>query len=120
MKNTRSTRNSTRRRNVPVPDMAPVLEAVPEENQLESSPNVFTSVRWAWYLLALLVPFAGIFIALILYDQDSREVRKVGRNCLFIGFLIWVAFPVLLFLGLVLMGVLSAASWVSDAMPSAD
>ncbi|HUO58179.1 MAG TPA: hypothetical protein VMV05_08375 [bacterium] len=91
---------------------APVVE--------ESVPNVFTDIRWAWYLLSTFVPFAGIFIALILYDQDSRDVRRVGRNCLFIGFIIWVAFPVLLILGLVLVGILSAASWVSDALPSAD
>lgn len=82
------------------------------------SQNVVTSFRWAWYLLAVLVPFAGIFIALIFYDQDSREVRKVGRNCLLVGFLIWVVFPVLVFLGFLLLGAAAFFSYVSDMMPT--
>jgi len=82
------------------------------------SQNVVTSFRWAWYLLAVLVPFAGIFIALIFYDQDSREVRKVGRNCLLVGFLIWVVFPVLVFLGFLLLGAAAVFSYVSDMMPT--
>ena len=80
--------------------------------------NVVTSFRWAWYLLAVLVPFAGIFIALIFYDQDSREVRKVGRNCLLVGFLIWVVFPVIVFLGFLLLGAAAVFSYVSDMMPT--
>src|SRR5271154_1674400 len=59
------------------------------------------SLRWFWYLLSIFVPFAGILVALLLYDQDSREVRKVGRNCLLIGFLIWVLLPALALVALV-------------------
>lgn len=88
--------------------------AVPEE----PGQNVVTSFRWAWYALAAMVPFAGIFIALIFYDQDSRDVRKVGRNCLLIGFLIWIVFPVLVLLGFLLLGAASLFSYVSDMMPT--
>lgn len=82
--------------------------------------NLVTSLRWGWYGLSLLVPFAGIFIGLFLYDQDSREVRKVGRNSLFIGFLVWVVFPVLVFAALFLVGTLAIFSWISQALPVAD
>ncbi len=84
------------------------------------SADLITASRWGWYGLSLLVPFAGIFIALFLYDQDSREIRKVGRNCLLIGFLIWVVFPAMVFMTLVLAGTLAVFSWISQAMPSAD
>jgi hypothetical protein len=84
----------------------------------EPEQNVVTSFRWGWYLLSLFVPFAGIFIALLLYDQDSREVRKVGRNCLLISFLIWVVFPVLMFLAFLFLAAIAAFSWVSDMMPA--
>ena|SRR5579872_5900425 len=84
----------------------------------EPEQNAITSFRWGWYLLSLFVPFAGIFVALLLYDQDSREVRKVGRNCLLIGFIIWIVFPVLMLLAFLLIGALAAFSWVSDMMPA--
>jgi len=82
--------------------------------------NLVTSYRWGWYGLSCLVPFAGIFIGLFLYDQDSREVRKVGRNCLFIGFLIWVVFPVLFLMVLFLVGAMAVFNWISQALPSSD
>jgi hypothetical protein len=82
--------------------------------------DLIAASRWGWYLLSLLVPFAGIFIGLLLYDQESREVRKVGRTCLLIGFLVWVLFPVLVLMTLVLFGTLAVFSWISQAMPSAD
>ena len=80
--------------------------------------NVITSFRWGWYLLSLFVPFAGIFVALLLYDQDSRDVRKVGRNCLLIGFLIWVVFPLMMILTFLFLGAMAAFSWASDMMPT--
>jgi hypothetical protein len=95
-------------------------QAIRNLAEKEPEQNVITSFRWGWYLLSLFIPFAGILVALILYDQDSREVRKVGRNCLFIGFFIWVVFPVLVILGLLFLGAMAALSWVSDMMPSAD
>jgi hypothetical protein len=82
--------------------------------------NLVTSYRWGWYGLSLLVPFSGIFIGLFLYDQDSREVRKVGRNCLFVGFLVWVVFPLLVAMAFFLIGTLAVFSWISQALPSAD
>jgi hypothetical protein len=82
--------------------------------------NLVTSYRWGWYGLSWLIPFAGIFIAMFLYDQDSREVRKVGRNCLVIGFVFWVVLPTLLILGFLAAGLFAAASFISDAMPPVD
>jgi hypothetical protein len=95
-------------------------QAVRNLDKKEGEQNVITSYRWGWYLLSLCVPFAGILVALILYDQDSREVRMVGRNCLFIGFIVWVVFPILVFVGLLFLGAMAALSWVSDMMPSTD
>lgn len=80
--------------------------------------NVVTSYRWAWYGLSLLVPFAGIFIAIFLYDQESHEVRKVGRNCLIIGFLFWIVFPVLMMLAIFLMVILVGFQMLSDVLPA--
>jgi len=58
-------------------------------------PSAAVTLRWAWYLVSLFVPFGGILIALFLYDHEAREARRVGRNCLLIGFLVWVVFPFL-------------------------
>jgi hypothetical protein len=80
--------------------------------------NVVTSYRWAWYALALLVPFAGIFVAIFLYGQESREVRMVGRNCLIIGFLFWVVFPLFVALTFLLLTVLVGFQIISDVMPT--
>jgi len=76
-----------------------------------------TSYRWGWYGLSAVVPFAGIFIALFLYDQDSREVRRVGRNCLMAGFLVWVVLPLIIIACLLAMGALFALSFVADMLP---
>src|SRR6185295_1547235 len=83
-----------------------------------SDENLFTAYRWGWYFFSLMMPFAGIFIALLLFDQDSREVRRVGRNCLFVGFFIWVLFPVMVLMGLLFVGAMTAFSFVSDMMPT--
>jgi hypothetical protein len=75
-----------------------------------------SSYRWVWYLLSLFVPFAGILVALFLYDRDEKEVRRVGRNCLLIGFVFWVLIP--LFIGFLVLvyAILSMAGWVSDVV----
>jgi hypothetical protein len=82
--------------------------------------DMVVSYRWVWYLLSLFVPFVGLLIALFLYDRDSREVRKVGRNCLLIAFLVWVVLPLLVFLSLLLVGVLALADWFTNIMSPAD
>lgn len=84
----------------------------------EANRNLVTSFRWGWYGLAFFVPFAGILTGLFLYDQDSREVRKVGRNCLFVGFLVWVVFPVLIMLVAAVFLALAAANWIADMVPA--
>src|SRR5258708_13791226 len=78
------------------------------------------SYRWIWYFLSFFVPFAGILTALFLYDQESWEVRKVGRNCLLIGFLVWVVFPLAVFMGLLLLGMMAVAGAVSGAISPTD
>jgi hypothetical protein len=85
---------------------------------IESNRNLVTSFRWGWYGLAFFVPFAGILTGLFLYDQDSREVRKVGRNCLFVGFLVWVVFPVLILLVVAVFFALAAVNWIADMVPT--
>jgi hypothetical protein len=78
------------------------------------------SLRWLWYALSIFIPYSGIFIALFLYDQDSREVRQVGRNCLLIGFLIWVLLPALALLAFAMVLVLGLLSLAADMMPPTD
>ena len=87
---------------------------------LEGQNDPITSYRWGWYLLALFVPFAGILTGLFIYDQDSKAVRKVGRNCLFIGFFVWVVFPLLILMVVGVFLAMAAASWVADMLPAAD
>lgn len=82
----------------------------------ESNRNIVTSFCWGWYGLAFFVPFAGILTGLFLYDQESRDVRKVGRNCLFIGFLVWVVFPILIMMVVTIFLALAAASYFTDMM----
>ena len=88
------------------------LSAAPAES------NLVTSFRWGWYGLSLFVPFAGVLIGLFLYDQDSRDVRKVGRNCLFIGFLVWVVFPIVVMLIVGMFLGLALVSYVADMIPA--
>lgn len=95
--------------------------ALVEPSAQEPAPvSAAVSLRWLWYLLSVYIPFTGILIALFLYDQDSREVRKVGRNCLLIGFLVWVLLPALALLAFVLMLVLGLLSLAADMMPPTD
>jgi hypothetical protein len=86
----------------------------------ETESNLVTSYRWAWVGLSVFIPFAGIFIGLFLYDQDSREVRKVGRACLFIGFLVWIVFPLAILTALFLVGMLALATLFSQAVSGAN
>lgn len=96
------------RRSVPT---TPVIAA-----PVPSAPDMVSSYRWVWYLLSLFVPFAGILVALFLYDRDEKEVRRVGRNCLLIGFVFWVLIP--LFIGFLVLvyAILSMAGWISDVV----
>jgi hypothetical protein len=86
----------------------------------ESNLDLVTSYRWGWYGLSAIVPFAGIFIALFLYDQESREVRRVGRNCLLTGFTIWIVLPLIVVSCLLVLGTLFALSWVAEMLPGTD
>jgi len=86
----------------------------------EPDQDMTASYRWVWYLLSLFVPFSGFLIALFLYDRDSREVRKVGRNCLLIAFLFWVVLPLAFLFILFLFSAMAIAGWVTDMMGQAD
>ncbi len=82
--------------------------------------DMVLSYRWVWYLLSLFIPFSGMLVALLLYDQDSQEIRKVGRNCLLIAFLVWVIFPLVVFFVLLLVSVLAFADWFTDILSPTD
>jgi hypothetical protein len=73
--------------------------------------------RWGWYSLSVLVPLAGILIGLFLYEQESRDARRVGRNALLIGFVLWVILPVAVATLLLVLGAVSALGWFSSLMP---
>lgn len=83
-------------------------------------PDSITSYTWVWYLLSIFVPFAGILIALFLYDQDNWNVRKIGRNCLLITFVLWILLPILVFMVILLAIALGIASSVSNAISPTD
>ena len=97
------------------------IERVPAAppSQAQGETSLITSYAWFWYLLSLFVPFSGIFLALFFYDQESREVRKVGRNCLLVGFVVWILLPLFFLMALVLAGVAALANLLSDLMPLA-
>ncbi len=88
-----------------------------EERVLEAPRDPIVSIRWGLYAFSILFPYAGICVALFLYDQDSREARRVGRNCLLLSFLLWVLFPVLLLVGILALGVLAVLGAVSNLAP---
>ena len=79
--------------------------------------DAIVSLKWGWYLFSVLIPFAGIFVALFLYDQDSREVRRVGRNCLLAGFLVWIVFPVCILIAVMVLTGLAVSGWIADMSP---
>ena len=83
-------------------------------------PDGVTSYTWVWYLLSVFVPFAGIFIALFLYDQENWNVRKIGRNCLLIAFVLWILLPIMLSMLVLLVVALAVASTVSNAISPTD
>jgi len=87
------------------------VRTVPNENPV-------TGHRWGWYLLSLIVPFAGIFVGLFLYDMENRDIRRVGRNSLLIGFAFWVLFPAMIFLALLFLGTITVVDWVSRFAPT--
>lgn len=76
--------------------------------------RLVTAHVWTWYGLSFFIPLCGIFIGLFLYDQDSREVRWVGRNSLFIGFVVWVIFPLAILLLVILAGMVALAGIFSQ------
>lgn len=79
-----------------------------------------TSYTWVWYLLSVFVPFAGILIALFLYDQENWNVRKIGRNCLLLSFVFWILLPIFFLMLALLITAITVASSVSDAVAPAD
>lgn len=108
------------RRNRPNPGVpSPTAVRIQAPVALPPSDGV-TSYTWVWYLLSVFVPFAGILIALFLYDQDNWNVRKIGRNCLLIAFMLWVLFPIIVFMGILLIAVLAVAGTVSNAISPTD
>jgi hypothetical protein len=73
--------------------------------------------RWGLYAAALLVPFAGIVVALFLFEAESMAARRVGRNCLLTGFLAWVLFPAMILALLVLAVLVAAAGFLAEFAP---
>ncbi len=86
----------------------------------DTEQGMVLSYRWVWYLLSFFIPFSGMLIALFLYDQDSREVWKVGRNCLLIAFIVWVILPLVVLFTLFLVCVLAFADWFTDILSPTD
>jgi len=93
------------------PAGAPVQPPLPTR-----APDGITSYTWVWYLLSIFVPFAGVLIALFLYDQENWNIRKIGRNCLLISFVLWVLLPIFFFMLALLVVVIAVAGTVSDAV----
>ena len=96
----------------------PLLRLKPPSLAAGTDPdsNLVTAHRWAWYALSFFIPFCGILVGLFLYDQDSREVRRVGRNCLLTGFLVWVVFPLAIAAALLLVMALTAMSLLGQVL----
>ena len=84
------------------------------------APDGVTSYTWVWYFLSVFVPFAGILIALFLYDQQDWAIRKIGRNCLLISFVLWILLPILFLMLALLITALAVAGSVSDAVAPTD
>ncbi len=84
------------------------------------APDGVTSYTWVWYLLSVFVPFAGILIALFLYDQQDWSIRKIGRNCLLIAFVLWILLPFLFLMLALFITALAVAGSVSDAVAPTD
>ncbi len=110
---------TARRRVKAVPEsLAPAPEAVSVPTP--PSTDGVTSYRWVWYLLSVFIPFAGILVALFLYDQESWNVRKIGRDCLLITFVVWIFMPILTFLAILLVVAVAMAGVVSNAISPTD
>jgi hypothetical protein len=73
--------------------------------------------RWPWYFLSAFIPFAGVVVGLFLYEHESVGVRRIGRNSLLIGFVVWVLFPMALFLLLSLLTAVAAMDWIANLFP---
>jgi hypothetical protein len=102
------------------PPRASRQPASPALAHLTDETGAAYALRWLWYLSALFIPFAGLAIAFLLYDRDSRKIRKVGRNCLLIGFLFWVLLPALVLIVLAVAAVLGLLSLAADLIPPSD
>ena len=73
--------------------------------------------RWPWYFLSAFIPFAGMVVGLFLYEHESVVVRRIGRNSLLIGFIVWVLFPMAIFLLLSLLTAVAAMDWIANLLP---
>jgi hypothetical protein len=110
----------SRRRSVPKDGK---VEGAERRMQIEveassgSAASEVAPFRWLWYILALVVPLAGVLIGLFLYDHDSRLVRLVGRNSLLVGFVVWILLPMALFFLLLLLGAVAMMDWVANVLP---
>ena len=121
----RERRSPARVRKSAVPAAVPETPAVPGSESGEefpapvpsTAPDLVTGRRWGWYILSLVVPYAGLFVALFLYDARERATRRVGRNCLLIGFVVWVLCPALVTASFLLLGALTLANWLSQMVP---
>jgi len=70
--------------------------------------------RWALYAASVFLPFAGIVIALFLIESDSKPARRVGRLCLFTGFLVWVLLPAMVITGILLTLAAAVVGFLSE------
>jgi hypothetical protein len=82
-----------------------------------SAPAAVPPLKWPWYFLSLFIPCAGIVVGLFLYDHDSRETRRVGRNSLLIGFVVWILLPAVMGVLFALLTALAAMDFISGLVP---
>lgn len=91
---------------------------VPEAPSTPAVSDPVQGQRWGWYLLSILVPLAGIFVGLFLYEAEDARTRRVGRNCLLVSFVLWVILPIMMAVSLLLLGFFSAISWMAQMGPA--
>ena len=68
----------------------PPYQAYPPPQAYPPTPQYSGCMKWAFYLLSVFIPLAGIILGVIYMSKPDPESKGLGKACLIIGIVVIV------------------------------